>query len=359
MKALPSSLHELLLAAVAAPAPAGEAWRHWRASADLDHLDATSLALLRLLLRRRPELGADDPWRGRTNGLYRRAWYTNQRLLAAAADGLAALDAAGIRVMAVDDVVTLEQVHRDRGALQLKELALLLEESELPHAAGILERQGWLARAGIRPPSAWARSYARGDGGRLALRTRLLPAPCLAAHSVWTTASRGEIGGVLLPAREAHLLWLLLACVMPPVAAWWVRRLDAGVALADYGADLDWDHFLRLARETRSSYLAVAALRQLQQLCDLAPPAGVVETLAATPPTPAERRYLAACAQGALRHDWALYRLLRQRQAPVDSPPPSTFAGFLLHHRGGGTLAGGLRWAGGAVMRRLRRPGRT
>ncbi|NCC34816.1 MAG: hypothetical protein EOM24_22790 [Chloroflexia bacterium] len=350
--------HELLLATMAQPGIAEATWHRWRTAADIDTLDAPSLSLLPLLFRRRPELLANDPWQGRVKGLYWRNWCSNQRLLGVCAKGLTALRERGIQAMVLDDLATLELARDDLGVLKLDELALLVREADFFAAIEVLEGRGWclldgnLSMAGMYASMRTVR-YQHREGGRLALRTRLPPPPCLTLNNVWETAATSSLFGqpAFLPARMDHLLWVLLACLSPPRASSLIKLAGAIALIEGAAACLDWDRFVQTARETRSSLLAVAALAEIGEFISL--PADLLEQLSAASATATERRYLVACRRWGMRHDWALFQLLRERgdlSVPVSA---ILFGHFLIQSRGGGSVVGTLRWLVAAVQRRL------
>jgi hypothetical protein len=358
MSAMQIGHHELLLATMAQPGIAEATWHRWRTTADIDTLDAPSLSLLPLLFRRRPELLANDPWQGRVKGLYWRNWCSNQRLLGVCAKGLTALGERGIQAMVLDDLATLELARHDLGVLKLDEVALLVREADFFAAIEALEASGWclrdgnLAMAGMYA-SMRAVRYQHREGGRLALRTRLPPPPSLTLNNVWETAATWSLFGqsAFLPARMDHLLWVLIVCLSPPRASSLIRLAGAAALIEGAAACLDWDRFVQTARETRSSLLARAALAQIGQFISL--PGDLLQQLAAAPATATEHRYLLACGRGGVRHDWALFHLLRERGDLSVSGSSIAFGHFLIQSRGGGSVVGTLRWLVAAVQRRL------
>ena len=56
----------------------------WKASTIFDKIDYATTRLMPLLYLRLESLGIDDPIRGRLKGIYRLAWFSNQKILNAA-----------------------------------------------------------------------------------------------------------------------------------------------------------------------------------------------------------------------------------------------------------------------------------
>src|ERR1700691_4592061 len=95
------SSQRLLWDAIVLPLPqAGNAWRRWRESIDLDHLDDRSFHLLPALAGRMPAWLEKDPQRAILLGICRRAWSQNQVCRKLLADALEILSAVGIERVA-------------------------------------------------------------------------------------------------------------------------------------------------------------------------------------------------------------------------------------------------------------------
>jgi hypothetical protein len=267
------------------------------------------------------------------------------------------MNALGIEVMLIDDLATLKLVHCDLGVLKLDEVSLLVREEDRVGATEALELRGWRLKSGNIPlpglPASMQTLRYEHDGiGRIALRTCLLPPPCLPFGNVWETATMGEIGSlaVRVPALAEHLPWALMACVSPTGASTLVRLASVVILINSAGA-LDWDQFVKIVRENRAVQLAATALAELDRFVPL--PAVIPALLAAAPATAAECRYSEARVRGGVRHDWALFKLLRERGDLSIQRSNMSFSYFLMCSRGGGTIIGTLRWAGRAIRQRL------
>jgi len=325
---------QLLESAVCEPGRAAAAWRHWRSGAEIEALDGASLSLLPLVYRRQPEWWAEDPWCGRVSGLYRRNWYWNQRLFAAAAVAFAALRGAGIEAMVAGDLATLQLAALDPGVLKLDALALMVREVDRAGASEVLALQGWAPMDGGillpgLPASMHTLRYAHGVDGRINLRTRLSLLQGQASGCVWETMWTSEIAGqtMYVPGPEAHLAWILLACAAPFGILTLVRLAGAALLVDRVGAALDWERFLRLVREDGMAPVSAAVFAMISRLVPSS--STVLDRLTTLPATPAERSYASARAWGGLRHDWALYQIMRERGELTVAGSSSMFMNYL------------------------------
>jgi hypothetical protein len=135
----------LLRAALADGDAARAAWRAWRADADLDRVDQASFRLLPLVFRNLERLAVDDPWRGRLQGFYRRAWCENQilfRRLAATLDGLAR---DGVPALVLKGAALASQAYADAGARPMSDADVLVRRRDFEPAVAALRRGGWTA----------------------------------------------------------------------------------------------------------------------------------------------------------------------------------------------------------------------
>lgn len=293
----PSPTQHLLLRAVVLDGdPAQEAWEHWRAVADIERLDPGSTRLLPFLYRRLAERGADDPVIERLKGTYRYTWSANGALLRDAGGLLGAMADAGIPTVVLGGVALLAQVYQDQGARLADSLAVMVPPERLEDAGRLLQAHGWM------PPERWdiAGAIAVSSQVRFSGRGRPVdlcwdPFPEACAPDVreacWLAAQPGEIAGTatrtLAPTDE-----LLQICIrasrrdeVPPF-----RRLcDAMMVLRRAARAVDWSRLVELAGRARAVLPVRASLRLLRDTLEAPVPDAVLERLAATRVSSAER----------------------------------------------------------------------
>ena len=117
--------HRLLWDALTLPpAQAEDAWRRWRASVDLDHLDNDSFHLLPALAGRMEAWLANDRQQAILMGICRRAWSQNQIRRKVLTQALEILSTAGIERVAATGPVAwgpcigpMERFGRSEGSI--------------------------------------------------------------------------------------------------------------------------------------------------------------------------------------------------------------------------------------------------
>jgi len=142
---LPDSRQELLIkAALLHGGDALAAWRKWKDSTDLDHVDGGSYRLLPLLYRNLVAEGVKHPLMGKLKGIYRRSWYENQMLFHHAADIVQSLKEAGVRVMLLKGVATVLAYYRNEyGIRPMDDCDILVPREQVETAFARLRETGW------------------------------------------------------------------------------------------------------------------------------------------------------------------------------------------------------------------------
>ena len=261
--------HRLLLAAALCETdPARRAWRSWCDSVHFDDVDGPAVRLLPILSQRTDIVDANDPLRGRIQGIARKSWVTNERLLADSIPARAALVAARLPVLHVE-ALPLAEVFGDRGRRPLHDIDFCVPRRSMRTAIRILDDLGWRpVTSGLRARwQHWPRHLVRGDG-----HLRLIddvPWPG-ADRSAWETSTPTESGETLLGLHDA----LVHAAVRstqpwqhPP--AYWVAdivRMSAALGYTRAGDALDDDVITRRAAAHHSSETVRAALKAADQL---------------------------------------------------------------------------------------------
>src|SRR5688572_25137980 len=145
----------LLLDALIRPAKPGfEAWRQWRASANLDCLDNASFLLLPALAHRLPEWLADDPRRDILLGICRRAWSQVQLRRKMLAEAAAVLRASGVETQTAAGPVAWADRYWPQGSIRpIDTLDLTVAPRTVKSAVSALAQAEWAVKG--RVPQGW------------------------------------------------------------------------------------------------------------------------------------------------------------------------------------------------------------
>lgn len=210
---------QLLRVVLAGDHEAREAWRFWQADCDFERdIDGAAFALMGLVFRRVQALDLPTPPEllGRLRGIYRFLWSKNQSVLVTLRRAHATLTAAGLPVMVLKGLATVDRCYGDWGLRLTNDLDLLLPDSAVDAAHGALHAAGW--RPVWRPDEAWrsiahgvAYSHAAGPSVDLHWRPYLLNSTAAAETGLWQRAETVELGGCRVQVPELHDL-LVLAC---------------------------------------------------------------------------------------------------------------------------------------------------
>lgn len=313
----PSPQQELLLeACVAEGARAVAAREEWLRNTDLQHLEAGSQRLLPLLAARTPPREIAPAARALIQGAYRKTWYHNQLLLAAARDVAALLRPAGIPVMLLKGAALSLESYRNAGARPMGDLDLAVPVTAAREAVARMIRAGWTPEAtpltatmtpGRRRDSGWipgrrpleafdeayfnvrhAHGFRQANGLGVDLHWHVFQGDCdpAADEETWRDARQVSHRDFTfwIPAPEEHLLLLLAhgARWSPTSSIRWVA--DA-VTLLQACPDLNWAQFLAAAVRRRQTGAARDLLRYLGTRFEVALPAEVLRALAEHPVT--------------------------------------------------------------------------
>jgi hypothetical protein len=142
---------------------AEDAWRRWRASTDLNHLDNACFHLLPALAGRMPAWLGNDPQQSILLGICRRAWSQNQVRKKPLADALEILRAAGIERVAATGPVLWGELYWPEGAIRpVGRVDLLIEPASVRAAFEALVKSGWISEYGL--PTTAGRPFYFGNG---------------------------------------------------------------------------------------------------------------------------------------------------------------------------------------------------
>jgi hypothetical protein len=142
----PTDEQRLLLRCLHLPAhDAREAFRAWRARADLATLDSGSLALMPLLGARLVELHVEDPMLPLSllRGAHHRSWVSGQLLLRGAARAVDALARRGVPLLALKGLPLLDRYGGDLGLRPMSDVDLLVPRARAREALHALAADGW------------------------------------------------------------------------------------------------------------------------------------------------------------------------------------------------------------------------
>jgi hypothetical protein len=325
----PARPHRLLLRAALLPRrEAREAWWEWRAAADLDKLDLTSLQLLpRVFSNLAEELGDDgfDRW---VRGIVRASWLKAQSLAAGARPLFAELVASGVPLLLVKGMAVVEYFPRGFADRPMIDLDVAVPRDHRAEAWRRLEAAGFRAQIDLAESSplleergSWNFEDARGTNVDLHWRTLPVVLHPEAESIVWTASRPARFVGleVRVPAPRHVLLQSILhasAWEPSPPVRW---AADATLLLRGTPAEaLDWPALVRETRALRlrepvrvalgwlAEEFAAPVPREALRALDGAPrwQRRELRGLLAVPSarSPAERRAIAFGQQ--LRRDW-------------------------------------------------------
>lgn len=292
--AVPSESHQhLLRAALRRGTGAAEAWRTWRASADLDRLDPASTSLLPLVHRNLFDDDAASADRRFLQWLHRGVWAENMRRLDSAAHVLALLGAAGIETLLLKGAALTLTRYADAGLRPMVDVDILVRPVAAPAAMRVLQAHGWT-------PVGWApfcrapeqtvavrhsHGFSRGTGEQVDLHWHVLWTACGEDDDTgfWQRARPAFVNGVatrvLAPCDQ-----LLQACILggrweTPVNLRWAADAVAVLSATDADAQVDWAVLVAEARERSVSPVVAAALEWLVREYDAGVPASVIAAL--------------------------------------------------------------------------------
>ena len=298
----PEPQYDLLLRAAVGPLDgAGDALRRWRAGEDLSDPDMGVLRLLPLLGERVADLApADRELRDKVAHVSRFAWLRGQLMLRRTAEGVAALQDAGIDVLLIKGAALI-QIPGVEGRLRMMDdLDVLVHRQDVPAAVRVLPEAGF--RAHVRPSSdaellrllPQLHALPFGDQGtEIDLHWHALHAnrhPDL-DRSWWDHAVPGRLLDVAT--RAAAPSDVLVQSIahgsrwVQDAAPRWV--VDVTMLLRAAGDDLDWDRVVDRARATRLASVVADALDYVAEATGLHAPPEAVAALRATPVPLVER----------------------------------------------------------------------
>ena len=284
----PTTAQRLLLrAALASGSEAAEAWTTWKSSVDVKRLDDGSKRMLPLLAFNLERQGVQDPLLPAFTMLRRLFFAENAARLREAAEALRALHDAAVDTLVLKGAAHASLHYPDQGLRPMADVDILVPTSRRQEAIAALGRAGWMAPT--VPDRTLATLHAVGvrhpEGRELDLHWHVLMECCdpHADDEFWAAAVPVTVGGVstrtLDPADQ-----VLHACVH---GARWDAvpsfRWIADCAMVLRSTRVDWDRLVEQARRCDLVLPLVDALTVLGEVARVQIPAGVLQTLRATP----------------------------------------------------------------------------
>lgn len=267
-------------------------WAQLRRGLDFDDLDEGSHGLLPLVYRALVRAGVDDPLLGRLKGIYRKAWFGHQVLMAGAGESLEALGAAGADPLLLHGAALSLTSYPETGLRRTPFVDVAVLPGTERRALSVLGRAGWVRHPDAPPSGALPVALVDREGRMLVLHSGLPEALHVpgardgAVAELWARARRVDVGGgsslVLEPTDQ--LLCVLAVgpdVTLTPQAEW---LADATMLVRRH--DIDWVALRERARERRVIARVTAALRTLEE--DLGVVTGAGRDLLLDPGAPRE-----------------------------------------------------------------------
>ncbi len=357
--AWPTPERELLLQAGLGDAErASEAWRTWRRSVELEHVQRQTTQLLPLVYRNLAAVADDEPEWSVVRGIYRRHWTSNQLLFREAEDLLTTLRSAGVPTLVLKGMALARIYYPDPGCRPMNDVDLLVPPSRAGEAIELLERSGWTSSVAGLAEALDTRNSAsfhrHRTGSDLDLHWNVFWQPS-DDGDFWERAVALELpGGDTLALSPADQLLHVLAhgTYWSTVTFRWV----ADAVMVGRGAAIDWGLFVTAAGRHDVSWGLADMLGYLRDRFDFDVPAPVLDELRAIPVTRAARRGHEAMAAPTgftreLRRHWDRYT--RVARASGGRPAPW---GYAAHLRRFWNEPSYLSLAGRGVRRAFRGP---
>jgi hypothetical protein len=230
-----------------------QAWQQWcRSGYSIERLDYGSYRLLALVFRNLTAAGVADERLATLKGVYRHAWYSNQRLFHHGGGALRALEAAGLPTMLLKGAALVADDPTLAGVRLMDDLDILVREEHLRDAVAVLGAAGWRARD-TRPLEVLVGRFHSTEfdhpaGAELDLHWR--PFVCGATdEALWQAARGARLAGAstLTPDSADQLaLTCLHGLGWDPAPLRWI--VDAMLIMRAESGELNWAAAIERAR---------------------------------------------------------------------------------------------------------------
>ncbi|MBI2432304.1 MAG: nucleotidyltransferase family protein [Candidatus Hydrogenedentes bacterium] len=297
----PTPEQELVLrAALLTGEEAVQAWQEWAANFEFDRISNGVRRLLPLAHHHLRGLGVEHPLLRKIGGIRRFTWCENQVIFHTAGALLRALDGTGIPTMVLKGAPLALLHYRDASLRPMRDVDVLVPPDETLAAISVLRDLGWAPKmpwpedlAEQYVPTRHAHGFKNGGRHELDLHSFVLAQSSRrdADAAFWREAVPVQVDGMATRALDSTSQ-LLHVCVH--AASWahehpvhWVA--DSVMVLRGEGP-IDWDRFVRQAREHAVVLPLRERLRYLRAVLDAPIPGEVLVQLDALEVKPRERR---------------------------------------------------------------------
>lgn len=291
----PTAEQQLLLrACLLEGEAAANAWQQWTARVDIEAIDAGTYRLLPLLHKNLERLGLQDKNSSKLKGVHRLTWCRNRLLFHHVQAPLKALNEAGVPVMLLKGAALIDDFYKDRGARPMGDFDILVPTSQATCAIGVLQSAGWRPlRRSLESFSAnyfsimHADAFVNDDGYEIDLHWHLLYECCWpeADQDFWQMTGAREFEGATVQTLAPGDL-LLHVCThgvrwnRVPALRW---IADAKLILDAARPQIDWNRFIRLARDRELTLVVHGSLGYLDCHLEGNIPRDVLQALASSP----------------------------------------------------------------------------
>jgi len=264
------------------------AWHRWRTVTDLDRLPQEQFLLLPGLYANLRRFGLEDEIDKRIVGIYKRAWYFNQRSKQVADEVLTTLAAAGIPAVLAGAGSAALTLHAGVGDRPLDRFEILTLPGVVPEALEALMAAGWepdhraVTLIKHQTYRQWlsCTTLRREPGNSLELKWKILPAGSLCdfENRFYEIALEHSAGTVIL-SREAQSV--LSAASASRGGPHRLLAISDASGLLQTDSPLNWDAMLELAYMLQVARPLSMLLATVSALFDLSVEHRVLARLAA------------------------------------------------------------------------------
>jgi hypothetical protein len=248
------------------------AWEKWENAVDLEgHPDNGSYRLFPLLYKNLEKNGIKHPFMNRLRGIYRQAWYKNQRLFYDMSKVLELLHKAGIRTMVLKGAALTILCYKNYAVRPMADVDVLVHPSQAMFTVDLLEKAGWMPLTEVKEEDLYyshSRQFNDSSGKEFDLHW----------HPVWEANRENNdadcwIGAVpltlanvstLAPSSTDNLLHTIIHGIRynhePPIR--WIA--DAVTLINSSDMKIDWEYFINQTRKHRVALRTREALIYLQ-----------------------------------------------------------------------------------------------
>ena len=278
----------VLQAALLPAAAARAAFEEWVGTIDLDKdFDQGTFRILPLMYMNLRQIGVEHPLMSRLKGIYRLAWYKNNKLFSDTTAMIEALHAASIPIMLLKGVPLVRQYYGNIALRPMADIDILIPTAMATRVVEVMQRFPYMRYTAptedflkFRPAMAyWSDTEGQLDVHWHALRDCLAPA---ADETYWQTARPIDFNGIpcLMPDPTRMLFHVVIHGLRwnpePPIR--WIA--DAMTILRVAGDEIDWRAIVRDARAFRLSHRLHLSFAYLQRHFSAPIPEDVVRELA-------------------------------------------------------------------------------